>query len=48
MEYKIDISEIQRIKDFKINNWIIIIEEFIEKYIEIINLKDKKLRKRNL
>ncbi|CAB4418817.1 unnamed protein product [Rhizophagus irregularis] len=43
--YEIDISEIQRMKSFGVNNRIIITEEFIMEYIGIIELEDKELRK---
>ncbi|GET50524.1 ribonuclease H-like domain-containing protein [Rhizophagus irregularis DAOM 181602=DAOM 197198] len=43
--YEIDVSEIQRIKSFGVNNRIIITKEFVEEYMEMINLEDKELRK---
>src|SRR6185369_12768499 len=43
--YEIDISEIQRMKSFGVNNRIIITEEFITEYMGIIELGDKELRK---
>ncbi|CAB5394979.1 unnamed protein product [Rhizophagus irregularis] len=43
--YEIDVSEIQRIKNFGVNNRIIVTEEFIERYIKIIELEDRELRK---
>ncbi|PKY35894.1 hypothetical protein RhiirB3_457456 [Rhizophagus irregularis] len=43
--YEIDVSEIQRIKNFGVNNRIIVTEEFIERYIRMIELEDRELRK---
>ncbi|CAB4486085.1 unnamed protein product [Rhizophagus irregularis] len=43
--YEIDVSEIQRIKKFGVNNQIMVTEEFIERYMEMIDLEDKELRK---
>ncbi|PKC52088.1 hypothetical protein RhiirA1_405163, partial [Rhizophagus irregularis] len=43
--YEIDVSEIQRIKKFGVNNRIMVTEEFIERYMEMIDLEDKELRK---
>jgi hypothetical protein len=43
--YEIDISEIQRMKSFGVNNRIIITKEFITGYMEVIELEDKELRK---
>ncbi|CAB4492630.1 unnamed protein product [Rhizophagus irregularis] len=43
--YEIDVSEIQRIKNFGVNNRIIVTEEFIERYMRIIELEDRELRK---
>ncbi|EXX67813.1 hypothetical protein RirG_110950 [Rhizophagus irregularis DAOM 197198w] len=43
--YEIDVSEIQRIKNFGVNNRIIVTEEFIERYLRIIELEDRELRK---
>ncbi|CAB4477693.1 unnamed protein product [Rhizophagus irregularis] len=43
--YEIDVSEIQRMKSFGVNNRIIITEEFIMEYMGIIELEDKELRK---
>ncbi|CAB4473761.1 unnamed protein product [Rhizophagus irregularis] len=43
--YEIDVSEIQRIKNFGVNNRIMVTEEFIERYMRIIELEDRELRK---
>ncbi|CAG8742137.1 17000_t:CDS:2, partial [Rhizophagus irregularis] len=43
--YTIDVSEIQRIKNFGVNNRIMVTEEFIERYMRIIELGDKELRR---
>ncbi|GET51528.1 ribonuclease H-like domain-containing protein [Rhizophagus irregularis DAOM 181602=DAOM 197198] len=43
--YEIDVSEIQRIKNFGVNNRIIVTEGFIERYMGIIELEDRELRK---
>ncbi|CAB5357951.1 unnamed protein product [Rhizophagus irregularis] len=43
--YAIDVSEIQRIKNFGVNNRIMVTEEFIERYMRIIELGDKELRR---
>ncbi|PKK56463.1 hypothetical protein RhiirC2_799949 [Rhizophagus irregularis] len=43
--YEIDVSEIQRIKNFGVNDRIIVTEEFIERYMRIIELEDRELRK---
>ncbi|CAB4484818.1 unnamed protein product [Rhizophagus irregularis] len=43
--YEIDVSEIQRMKSFGVNNRILITEEFIMEYMEVIDLEDKELRK---
>ncbi|PKY58913.1 hypothetical protein RhiirA4_513859 [Rhizophagus irregularis] len=43
--YEIDESEIRRIKDFGVNNRIMITKEFIEEYMKIIDLEDKEVRK---
>ncbi|POG65760.1 hypothetical protein GLOIN_2v1804155, partial [Rhizophagus irregularis DAOM 181602=DAOM 197198] len=43
--YEMDVSEIQRIKNFGVNNRIMVTEEFIERYMGIIELEDRELRK---
>ncbi|CAB4473127.1 unnamed protein product [Rhizophagus irregularis] len=43
--YEIDVSEIQRMKSFGVNNRILITEEFIMEYMGIIELEDKELRR---
>ncbi|GBC28000.1 ribonuclease H-like domain-containing protein [Rhizophagus irregularis DAOM 181602=DAOM 197198] len=43
--YEIDVSEIQRMKSFGVNNRIIVTKEFVEEYMEMIDLEDKELRK---
>ncbi|EXX55492.1 hypothetical protein RirG_224970 [Rhizophagus irregularis DAOM 197198w] len=43
--YEIDVSEIQRMKSFGVNNRIIITKEFVEEYMGMIDLEDKELRK---
>ncbi|CAG8742896.1 13666_t:CDS:2, partial [Rhizophagus irregularis] len=40
--YEIDVSEIQRIKGFGVNNRIMITKEFIKEYMKIIDLEDKE------
>ncbi|CAB4492631.1 unnamed protein product [Rhizophagus irregularis] len=43
--YEIDVSEIRRMKKFGVNNRIMVTEEFIERYMGIIELEDRELRK---
>ncbi|CAB4495649.1 unnamed protein product [Rhizophagus irregularis] len=43
--YEIDVSKIQRMKSFGVNNRILITEEFIMEYMGIIELEDKELRR---
>ncbi|GET53753.1 hypothetical protein GLOIN_2v1846315 [Rhizophagus irregularis DAOM 181602=DAOM 197198] len=43
--YEIDVSEIQRMKSFGVNNRIMVTKEFVEEYMEVIDLEDKELRK---
>ncbi|PKC54464.1 hypothetical protein RhiirA1_477279, partial [Rhizophagus irregularis] len=40
--YEINVSEIQRIKDFGVNNRIMITKEFIKEYMKIIDLENKE------
>ncbi|RGB27503.1 hypothetical protein C1646_673923 [Rhizophagus diaphanus] len=44
LDYEMDISEIQRIRDFRISNSVITTTEFMEKYAQIIDLDEKELR----
>ncbi|CAB4435011.1 unnamed protein product [Rhizophagus irregularis] len=43
--YEISLSEIQKIRDFGVNNRIMTTEEFMEKYFRIRELEDKELGK---
>ncbi|CAB4412355.1 unnamed protein product [Rhizophagus irregularis] len=43
--YEISISEIQRIRDFGVNNRIMTTREFMEKYFGIMELEDKELER---
>ncbi|CAG8766439.1 13765_t:CDS:2, partial [Rhizophagus irregularis] len=40
--YEINVSEIRRIKDFGVNNRIMITKEFIKEYMKIIDLENKE------
>ncbi|RGB29540.1 hypothetical protein C1646_766470 [Rhizophagus diaphanus] len=42
--YEMDISEIQRIRNFRISNSVIVTTEFMEKYIQVIDLEEKELK----
>ncbi|RGB24383.1 hypothetical protein C1646_773193, partial [Rhizophagus diaphanus] len=42
--YEIDVSEIQKIRNFGVNNKIMVTKEFMRKYFEIIELEGKELK----
>ncbi|RGB28149.1 hypothetical protein C1646_819314 [Rhizophagus diaphanus] len=42
--YEMDISEIQRIRNFKISNSVIVTTEFMEKYTQVIELDENDLK----